>query len=298
MSSLQSFFSRAVAALYRCLLLPAVFPIVRFYKDQIFLAELDNPRLRPSVVAGPLYFLWRAKRSLDRTLRRVFSEFALSRYTRYIRTHYGPDGRGYFSYAGLSDDERRALFGKPNGRIEPLLDTHAGLLGLSNGDRILDVGCGRGQNTKVLMERFDRSQIHAVDISAEAVQVVALATEDNPRVTTQVGDITDPSTYAGMDDDSIDHVVMSHVMALIFRKSIAETQQIRQALINSLVRVARKSVIILDDTEIVSGEEEFVIEQLNRGAFAEPIAKYFPADRGTLLTMPVGTSVAVVYLCS
>ena len=295
MNSLQSKVLRVLEALYRTVLMPPLFQVLRVFRDQVFLIELRNSNLRPAVIAPILYFPLRVYRALGRMMTHTFNEYALSKYVSYIQHHYSKGGRGYFAYADLSDQEKIGLFGVPKGRIAPLIDSHGHILGLKDGDSFFDVGCGRGQNIKVLMERFPNSPIRAIDISAEAVDVIDLAVSD-PRVTTQVCDLKDAATYAGIGDNTYDHVVMSHVMALLIGGSIAETRATRRMIISNLVRIARKSVVIIDNPAILADQAAFKIEQLNRGYFAESILPYFPANAGAVVTVKLGESVAVVSL--
>jgi len=286
-----------IRALLRRLVLPPLFQVMRHFQDQVFLSELRNPRLPASIFAPFLYFPVRLWRLLGRIARRSFDDYALAKYSDYIRRHYGPDGRGYFDYIGMRNEEKAALFGVPRGRIEPVLQSYGSLFGLADGDSFFDVGCGRGQNIIVLMDHFPNSPIHGADISAEAVDVVRQAVDD-PRVTTEARDLSAEDAYDSIPDGAYDHVVMSHVLALIFGENIDATRAIRHKLIKNLVRISRKSVIILDNPAIVSGEDRFVIEQLNRGYYSESITRYFPADGGMVINVPSGDSVAVVFLHS
>jgi SAM-dependent methyltransferase len=282
------------SAICRWILVPPAFFIERFIRDQAFVIAMNSPVLRPPIYAYPFALLFRIWCWLGRLYRRQFDDFSLARYSGYVRRHYSKGGRGYFSYAELCREEKIALFGHPKGRIKGFIDRFPRLVGYRDGESFLDVGCGRGQNIKVLMAMFPNSPIHGVDISEEAVSCVRLAVGDGHVITT-IGDFTDLATFKNFGDSSHDHVIMSHVFSVIVGQSIEDTKQVRRMIVEQLIRIAKKSVILIDGPAIMSQEEKFVIEQRDRGTFQEMAADYFPADGGTLVSMRDEDSVACFY---
>ncbi|PIW26384.1 MAG: hypothetical protein COW30_15035 [Rhodospirillales bacterium CG15_BIG_FIL_POST_REV_8_21_14_020_66_15] len=276
------------------LIVPPVFHVMRFVKDQTFLVNLHSAELKPGPLGRAVAFLARAAAFLGRLYQREFDAYASRKYSRYIRHHYGRDGRGYFSYAGLGDAEKAALFGKPGGRINGFIERYSDLLGYADGDTFFDAGCGRGQNIKVLMERFPRSPIHGIDFSAEAVSVINLAVGSEP-VSAVQGDLTDAATFVAFGDGAFDHVVMSHVLSIIIGDGTQETKDTRAAILRELARLARKTVLVIDSPAIVSQVEGFEIEQKDRGYFAESVLKYFPPDQGTTCVLQSADSIAVLF---
>lgn len=260
----------------------------------MFLHRLANSALRPSPVAAPLIFCLRACAYLTRTYHRTFDDYALRRYSRFVRHHYSKDGRGYFSYEKLSDADKIALYGEPEGRIRGFIDTYGDLLGYADGDSFFDAGCGRGQNVKVLRERFPHSPILAKDISAEAVKVIDLAAA-SPLLTTGTLDLSDPAALAGMGDGTYDHVVISHVLSVILGDGLQATRDLRQQIISDLVRISKKSLLIIDSPDIISTQECFEIEQRDRGWFSGSVLSCFAEADGRIVTLHSGGSVAILY---
>tara|TARA_R110001592_G_scaffold57277_1_gene174150 strand:+ start:25878 stop:26774 length:897 start_codon:yes stop_codon:yes gene_type:complete len=283
------------AAMIRTLAVPPVFHSARFLNDQIFLVELNNPRFRPLFFAPGLSFLRRALRYLSQLYRREFNNYAMIRYADFQRRHYSTEGRGYFSYANMAEAEKIKLYGYPKGRLESFIDGYERILNYRNGDQFFDCGAGRGQNVKILLERFDRSNVQALDISTEALSVIDLATKGK-RVKTISGDITDLSVLAAVPTKSFDHAIISHVFSLLLQPGLKATKKTRANVVAELLRVTRKSVLIIDDPSAFSRDEKFIIEQWDRGAFAEPIAAYFPTEGGRTYHLEAGQSSGLLFV--
>ncbi|UTW51627.1 class I SAM-dependent methyltransferase [bacterium SCSIO 12827] len=263
-------YGRATSFVIGRIFVPILFPIARHVKDQLFLRRMNNPLLKPSPISRPLSYITRAWGYFGRVFRREFDDYALRRYSTYIRRHYSQSGRGYFSYSNLKEEEKAALFGQPEGRLQGFIDHYGDLLNYQDGDTIFDAGCGRGQNVKTLLEALPTSPIDAMDISAEAVSVITAAIK-SPRVKTWAGDLTDPAVLGDLQDNAYDHVVISHVLSVILGNGIDATQNVRKEIIGNLARLARKTVLIIDSPAIIAAEERFEIEQRDRGWFASSI---------------------------
>ena len=117
---------------------------------------------------------------------------------------------------------------------------------LSKNLKILDAGCGRGQNTKVLSEYFPTSIIKAFDLSEGALSVVELGVENQKQIQTEVGSITDINYLKQYPTNGFDHVLLSHVFSFIMSGSEAESIQLRQQIIDELIRISSRTVLILD----------------------------------------------------
>ena len=275
------------------LAVPAAFPVVRAVRDQMFLTALGNPDLRPSPVAMPIVYCIRAAAFVARTFRQEFDEYAIRKYSVFVKRHYAKDGRGYYSYETLSDTEKKSLYGTPEGRLRPFIEEYGDLAGYQDGDSFFDAGCGRGQNTKVLLETFPNSSVLAMDYSAEAVSVIDLAAA-TPRLRTQSADLTDPAVLTSVADNSWDHIVMSHVLSVLLGDGIEATQSLRRRVIGELSRIARKTVLIIDSPSIVSPDTRFEIEQRDRGSLTGsilPICDTLPVQT---VTVSHGASVSVL----
>ncbi|HAD88149.1 MAG TPA: hypothetical protein DCG48_12370 [Rhodospirillaceae bacterium] len=282
------------AIVIRHLLVPALFFAERYIRDQIFLWTLGNRSLRPSPLALPIVFAVRVWRYLARQFHREYSDFALIRYTGYVKRHYSKDGRGYFSYSDLSQDEKAALFGQPDGRVRPFLYAYGDLLTYADGDSFFDVGCGRGQNVKVILAAYPNSPIHAVDVSGEALDVINAAVRD-ARLTTGPLDLSDPTVFSSVSDGAYDHVIMSHVLSVLIGPGLDATHHLRRTAVRELIRVARKSMLIIDGPAIISETDHFDIEQKDRGSFASSILPYFDGAPGRVVVLKSSDSIAVLY---
>lgn len=291
MASEENGILRLLTCFIRLVAVPTVFHSVRLIQDQVFLKELGNESLKPSILLSPLVFGVRAWRRATGIFNAQFNDYALRKYMRYIKRHYGPGGRGYHSYGKLSNAEKVRLYGKPPGRIAEFITKHADTLGYRNGDSFFEAGCGRGQNLKVLSEMFDASPIFGTDVSGDAVDVITLAAPKG-RLTVWVSDLTDPATLRSIADNAYDHVVISHVLSVVLGDGIADTHRLRQEIVDHLIRIAGKSVLLIDGRDLAVCKEQFVIEQRDRGAFKESLLTYFPTDQGRLVALLSNASFA------
>lgn len=276
------------------LIVPLIFPIKRLLADQIFLYQLESSDLKPSPIAAPMIFLVRVWRYLRRVYNEEFTDYALVRYANFTKRHYSKEGRGYFSYDDLSDADRIELFGRPRGRIEPFLTGYRDVLAFADGDSFFDAGCGRGQNTKVLLENFPSSSILALDVSQEAITVIDTAVK-SPKLLTKVGDLAAPETLAAISDGAYDHVVMCHVLSVMICPGLEATRNLRRRLVEEFARVAKKSVIIIDSQAIIAPGENFEIEQRDRGWFDGSILPCFEGLPGQTIVLSANHSFAVFY---
>ena len=225
---------------------------------------------------GPLMVL--AGR-IRRTLRGAYEDDILATYHSLHSIHYGPGGRGYASTPGLSAVETREMYSTQFSRLEYFADTFPDLLSYEDGDAFLDLGCGRGQNLRFLSERFPRSSIKGVDISTDAVEFVGLA-NSNPRLRVEVGNILDLHQLDSILSERPDHIILSHVFALLLGPSAVATHEMRTELVRHLVSACRKTVIILDEFNS-RGNLKVSMEQLNRSVVADDVLGYFSVMEGS-----------------
>jgi SAM-dependent methyltransferase len=102
----------------------------------------------------------------------------------------------------VAADAYDAFMGRYSSRLSPQL---AGLAGIEPGQRVLDVGCGPGALTKLLVERVGAENVAAVDPSE---QFVAAARERNPGVDVQHATAED----LPFEDDTFDAAVAQLVV--------------------------------------------------------------------------------------
>ena len=257
-------------------IVPLWFWIYRWIKDQEFLVNLQSPTLRPGLLAFPIWLIMSSFKLIKKSWTSVYIDYGMQRYSTWVGEHYSPTGRGYFNYGNLSEQDKANLYGEPRGRIEYFLKNYPQTLNYEDGQSILDAGCGRGQNTKVLSEYFPTSKIKAFDLSEEALSVVELGVENQKQIQTEVGSITDINYLKQYPTNGFDHVLLSHVFSFIMSGSEAESLQLRQQIIDELIRISSRTVLILDGPEILHLKEpSFNIEQLQRATYTESIIHYF-----------------------
>ncbi|MDA9802796.1 class I SAM-dependent methyltransferase [bacterium] len=221
------------------------------------------------LLAAPMVLAGRIRRAL----RSAYDDAVLAKYTSLHSIHYGPGGRGYASAKDVRGAEAKQIYATLVSRVEYFVDTFPDLLDYQDGDSFVDIGCGMGQNIRMLSQRFPNSPITGIDISADAVEIVQTA-EPNPRVSTQVGDVLDPQMLNGLLASRPDHIVVSHVFALLFAPTAEETRRLRFELAEQLAGSCRKSLIILDQFGR-RGQLEVSIEQLNRAVIHDDVLEYF-----------------------
>ena len=257
-------------------IVPLWFWIYRWLKDQEFLVGLQSPTLRPGLISFPIWLIMSGFILIKKSWVSVYIDYGMQRYSTWVGEHYSPTGRGYYNYGNLSEQEKLNLYGEPRGRIECFLKSYPRTLKYEDGQSILDAGCGRGQNIKVLLEYFPTSKIKAFDLSEGALSVVELGVENQKQIQTEVGSITDINYLKQYPTNGYDHVLLSHVFSFIMSESEAESLQLRQQIIDELIRISSRTVLILDGPEILHLKEpSFNIEQLQRATYTESIIRYF-----------------------
>lgn len=200
-----------------------------------------------SLAAGALcYAVYRVLRRAGQIWSQEYTDYGLRFYARRLARHYA--FMGHQDLHGLDQAKRLEMFEKAGpSRVMPFADAHPDILNFRDGDSFLDAGCGRGPEIKGLVARYPSSPILGLDISAEALAVVTAGTAGRATVTTRQMSLTDPQGLSSIPDGSYDHVVLSHVIPYLMGEGLAETDRARQTVIDHLVRIARRTVVILTD---------------------------------------------------
>ena len=108
------------------------------------------------------------------------------------------------------------------------------------------------------------------------MSVVELGVENQKQIQTEVGSITDINYLKQYPTNGFDHVLLSHVFSFIMSGSEEESLQLRQQIIDELIRISSRTVLILDGPGILHLKEpSFNIEQLQRASYTESIIHYF-----------------------
>ena len=283
-----------ISNIIRRIFIPPFFYFIRFLKDQYFLLYLNHKVLKPVIGFKTIALVWRGFNFTVRIFSNAFTEYSLEKYQSYIRFHYSKQGRGYFDYSSLSDLEKTGLYGEPTGRIKFFIEKFPHILKFENGDSFLDVGCGRGQNIKILLDQYSGSHIRGFDISADAIDVIQKAV-NNQNLEIDIRDITNMKEYELIGDNQYDHIIMSHVFSFITKNNIVETKKLRQSILEELVRISKKTVLIIDGSYNFDLKEKFVIEQKHRGHFKESIINYFDQMDGSVVIATSPNSIGIIF---
>jgi ubiquinone/menaquinone biosynthesis C-methylase UbiE len=277
---------------------PPWFWVYRWLKDQVFLVNLRSQNLSPGFHAYPLWLIFSGFQLIKMGWGIAYRDYGMQRYSKWIGEHYGPMGRGYFNYGELSDQEKIDLYGVPRGRLEYILNNNSQILAYGDGQSFLDAGCGRGQNIKVLSEYYPNSTIRAFDISEGALSVVKLGIQNQKKIHVEVGSLTDINYLDQYSSNGFDHVLISHVFSLIMKEGEENSRKLRQNIIENLLRISKKSLLIIDSPAILKmGESEFEIEQLHRATYKESVIPYFNEhlDQGEVYAIFSSESLGVLF---
>ena len=281
------------------LLIPPYFQSVRYLQHHLFLGMLGSRELRPPAVFAPVLKAQKALLSLKKLAHEEYINHSLEKYSGYISKHYAKDGLAYSQYDDMSPQERLKCFQSFEGRLNLYLSRDPGCFGYKDGDSFLDAGCGPGQNIKVLMERYPRSKIRGFDLNKGATEVVnAAAAASNLNVAAQPGSVLDFNFLETFESASFDHVFISHVFTLLIGRNVVETRRLRQRVVDELIRISRKSFLLMDSIyQLNHGEYWVEIEQKNRCTFVVSLSPYFTKhqDQGTLKMMFSNKNSAILF---
>lgn len=137
-----------------------------------------------------------------------------------LETTYGTKLEKYYKYhSGIYDATRWSfLFGRRR-LLTKLPD-------LPPGPRILEVGCGTGNNIELLEYLFPDSEIYGVDLSKEMLQKAKLKTRGSKQVTL----LNTPYGSEDLDFEPFDLILLSYSLAMTGDKTEAVLQQVHEDL--------------------------------------------------------------------
>jgi ubiquinone/menaquinone biosynthesis C-methylase UbiE len=272
---------------------------IRWVIHNGFLIVIKNEAVgKASVISLPLVYARKVIRGIKRVWNLEFADYALKKYGKLLDIHYSAKGVGYLNFDKLSEQEQLDIYSNLKGRIAYFIKNNPTALTYRDGDTFLDVGCGKGQNIKELVTLFPNSKIKGFDLSEGALKVIQSALKNNGNIFVERGSVTDTNYMQSHEEQSFDHIIMSHVMSFLSGDGIEETRRVRQNLINELIRIASKTVLILDSEVLFNREDpEFSIEQNTRGVFKESLIRYFGehAMNGELYVMFSSETTAFLY---
>ncbi len=260
--------------------------------DARFVREQKLQATRASWAAA---FLVRLSRRLRLVVRDVRQDLLFARYAKLHPIHYGPKGRGYMSLAAYSAHERSERYRTQRSRLQPFVDLFPDLLRFNDGDSFLEMGCGSGQNIRMLAEGYPSSRIVGYDINDEAVELVR-DFESHCGVEVETGDLTDGVFRSTVLKESFDHIILSHVFSLICAQSSGLTADLRRNIILDLARACRTSLVVID-TFGFSGPPTMTIEQRQRAIVSDDVLAYLTGiDTGRTVLLQVNNLRAVVFM--
>ena len=259
------------------MLRPLMAPVVSLQTAIVDARFVRRQGVAPSVMNRLLLLPAMAIERLRSAGRAARQDVIFARFRRLHGQHYGPGGRGYQDTAGGTPEERAARYAAGNCRLADYVDTCNDLLGYSDGDSFADIGCGSGQNIRYLAQHFPHSSLLGVDLNADAIELIRDC-ESAPGLTLAVGDIRDAAYLDALLTEPVDHIVMSHVMSLLFADTAGQTRQLRQSIIDTLVARSRRSVIVIDAFG-APGELHITIEQRQRALVTDDVLSYFRKHR-------------------
>ncbi len=216
----------------------------------------------------------------ERLARKAYARRQNLLFRRYVKLHdlhYGPGGRGYLGVAASTPEERLKRYQSQVPRLLDFADMFPDLLNYRDGDRFADLGCGTGQNIRFLAERFPQSTIIGTDMSADAIDLISEC-EHHGSLQLSVGDLRDEEFLDNVLSMPVDHIVLSHVFALIFGSSVEETRVLRQRFVDRMVAASRKSVTVVDGFGL-RDQMTISIEQKQRASVSDDVMSYFNRHR-------------------
>jgi len=265
------------------LLVKPYFFMKRIFIDQVFLVSLNSSKINPSPLGYIFWFLSKIFKSIIDLWNLIYINEGIKVYSKLIKEHYSEKGRGYLNLRGLNDLEKENKYKKQEfGRIEFFVKKNLRSLDYKNGDSFLDIGCGFGQNIIVLEKYFPSSKIRGFDINKDVISIVNKGLAENPNIEAFFGSIKDLAFLKTIKSNSFDNIVISHVFAFVTGDNYEKTIELRNLIINELIRISKKTVFIIDSDNILQlNNSSLKIEQRKRGMFAESIIKYFRKHTST-----------------
>lgn len=235
---------------------------------------------RPSVLGAPFAYLAYAWRALRALWRDAYAETVLETYSRRNLAHYAPGGIAYSNLESISAQDAAAGFAALGSRLALHLDAYPSLVDYRDGESVLDAGCGKGQNLKCILERFPNSPYTGFDFDPRGLQVAQAGVAGAPHRRLMQGNLLDPAFLRAFADKSVDHALVSHVFSALFESGLAATRASHARIVDELVRISRRSVLILDRMTL-DGSVAVEIEHASRATVCETIIGYFAAHRAS-----------------
>lgn len=98
--------------------------------------------------------------------------------------------------------------------------------GRAEGMKVLEVGCGRGVGTQIILERFGAREVHALDVDPDMVRRARARLAHYPpeRLTLSVGDVTRLEAADASYDAVFDFAILHHVP--VWQDGVAQIRRV------------------------------------------------------------------------
>lgn len=98
--------------------------------------------------------------------------------------------------------------------------------GRAEGLKVLEVGCGRGVGTQIILERFGAREVHALDVDPDMIARARARLAHYPpeRLTLAVGDVTRLEAADASYDAVFDFAILHHVP--VWQDGVAEIRRV------------------------------------------------------------------------
>jgi SAM-dependent methyltransferase len=249
--------------------------LIRNVRHAKFWWHTNERKYRPNRLWGPVLFIYKIMRAFHIAWEREKTESTLRWFDGASSRHYSEGGPGYDGYAEYTNEQCIEVYKKEEGRLSRFYKINPNIFGYKDGDSFLDAGCGMGQNIKVLSQNYSSSRIEGFDMNPDALRIIRVGSGENKNINVRVGSVSDFKFLSSFQDNSFDHVIISHVFTFLLSSSIEKTRELRQSIINELVRISNKSFLIIDSGIFYDGEPTVEIESNTRCAYREPLEHYF-----------------------
>ena len=265
--------------------------------EQKFLLSMRNPALgRPSVLGMPFALCAYFGKAMGAIWREARGDKVLQIYRARNAAHYAEGGRGYFGLGEFSAEDAARRFASLPSRLEPFVAAYPTLIQYRNGDSFLDAGCGQGQNLGYIARAFPDSPYTGFDIDERCLRIAAAGIGGAAHRRLMRGSLSDRDFLRSLGDRSCDHVLICHVFSALLESSVAATRLYHQRVIDEFVRIAARSVLVIDQMSL-GREPEVEIEHVSRANMRENILGYFArhAALGEACILPGDNTQAVLF---
>ncbi len=205
-----------------------------------------------------------------------FLNTKLKNYSVLLNYHYSKNGNAYSELPSLKNED---AINQVKNKLESRLFLFERILKLFfDGDSFVEFGCGKGQNIFPLSNKYKNSILQSFDISPDSINFIkeCIKINDISNINCDLGDLKNLDFLHKFENECFDHIILVNVFSLIFDQNSKNSNDLRKEIIYNLIRICKKSLIIIDSEAILNTGKSFLkIEQSNRAIYFDNILKYF-----------------------